>query len=122
MARTELPYPVGRYATARYSLVSAEPVTGRTHQIRRHMKHISHPIVGDTVFGQGPHNRFFRETLGSHRLLLHAERLGFEHPHTGLNLTIEAPIPDDMQAVLARLGWESAADISSRPFRPLIAP
>ena len=105
VAQAELPYPVGRYATARYSLVRAEPITGRTHQIRRHMKHISHPIVGDTVFGQGAHNRFFRETLDSHRMLLHAEAISFQHPHTAEPLTVEAPLPEEMRRLFERIGW-----------------
>jgi tRNA pseudouridine65 synthase len=107
LAQAELPYPVGRYETARYSLVRAEPITGRMHQIRRHMKHISHPIVGDTLFGHGAQNRFFRATLDSHRLLLHAEMLTLEHPHTGERLIIKAAPPEEMRKVFEQLGWGS---------------
>ncbi|MEY3001813.1 MAG: tRNA pseudouridine(65) synthase TruC, partial [Pseudomonadota bacterium] len=60
----ELPFSVGRYATARYSLIKLTPKTGRKHQLRRHMKHIFHPIIGDTKHGRGEHNQFFRETFG----------------------------------------------------------
>lgn len=72
-----------------YSLVEVQPETGRRHQIRRHLKHIHHPIIGDTTYGRGPHNRFFREQFGIYRLLLHARSLEFIHPHTGQPLRIE---------------------------------
>lgn len=73
----------------RYSLLEIQPQTGRRHQIRRHLKHINHPIIGDTVYGRGPQNRFFRDRFGVHRLLLHARALELEHPHTGAPLRIE---------------------------------
>jgi tRNA pseudouridine65 synthase len=95
LLRTELPFPVGRYPTTRYSLLELSPKTGRKHQLRRHMKHISHPIVGDTTHGNGQHNQFFREHFACHRLLLHARSLQVTHPHTGERLTIYAPLPED---------------------------
>lgn len=72
-----------------YSLVEIEPETGRRHQIRRHMKHIHHPIIGDTQHGRGAHNRYFREHYDVHRLLLHARSLALPHPVTGRWLEIE---------------------------------
>lgn len=63
LATVELPEPVGRYPTARYSLMHLQPITGRKHQLRRHMKHIFHPIVGDTTHGDGCHNRFFSRSI-----------------------------------------------------------
>ncbi|WP_410962387.1 pseudouridine synthase, partial [Salmonella sp. SAL4355] len=51
VARTEMPIAVGRYSSARYSLIRAEPMTGRMHQIRRHFAHLSHPLIGDTTYG-----------------------------------------------------------------------
>ncbi|MEZ5534919.1 MAG: tRNA pseudouridine(65) synthase TruC [Thiolinea sp.] len=95
LLQTELPYPVGRYPTTRYSLLELKPETGRKHQLRRHMKHIFHPIVGDTTHGDGRHNQFFREHFDCHRLLLHARSLRLEHPYTGGELTIYAPLPED---------------------------
>lgn len=78
----------------RYGLYEASPRTGRTHQIRRHLKHASHPIIGDVQYGKGEHNRIFRERFGFHRLALHCQRLSFEHPR-GLGFTaIEAPLGD----------------------------
>lgn len=82
----------------RYALVEARPKTGRTHQIRRHLKHLSCPIIGDVRYGKGEHNRFFREHHGLHRLALHARSLTLADPSTGERVVIEAPVP----AVLAR--------------------
>lgn len=91
LATMELPEPVGRYPVARYSLVEIQPETGRTHQIRRHFKHLFHPLVGDTTYGEGRHNRLFRQRFGCHRLLLHAVELGLLHPRTQQRLEIRAP-------------------------------
>ena len=100
----EVPIPVGRYDTARYSLVSVAPETGRKHQIRRHMKHIFHPIVGDTTHGDGKHNTMFREQFGLSRLLLVANELNFEHPVTEEETRLIAPIGEEFEKVLAELG------------------
>ncbi|MDD1668113.1 MAG: tRNA pseudouridine(65) synthase TruC [Methanomicrobiales archaeon] len=112
LARIELPCAVGRYSSARYSLVSVAPRTGRRHQLRRHFKHIFHPIIGDTRYGEGRHNRFFRQELDSHRLLLHAAELTVPHPVTGAPLDLIAPPDREFLAVLARLGWQ--AELPSR--------
>lgn len=103
-AHIEIPVSVGRYATSRYALVELSPTTGRRHQLRRHMKHIFHPIIGDTTYGDGPHNRFFREHLESNRLLLAAVALNLKHPHTGLPLSINAQLEHSFSNVLRRLG------------------
>lgn len=104
LATTELPYAVGRYTSARYSLIEATPRTGRKHQIRRHMKHIFHPIIGDTTHGDGKHNRLFRERFGCTRLLLAATRLRLPHPATGTILDIEAPLDAAFRETLDRIG------------------
>lgn len=108
LATVELPYPVDRYPTARYALMQLEPLTGRRHQLRRHMKHISHPIIGDATFGKGRHNRFFQQHLDSHRLLLACTRLSLPHPHSGAPLRIDAPPAADFAALIERLGWRAA--------------
>lgn len=77
----------------RYALVEAAPETGRTHQIRRHLKHLSCPIIGDVRYGKGEHNRLFRTRYGFHRLALHAESVGLDDPATGRTVTIRAPVP-----------------------------
>lgn len=95
---------VRRLATfERYALVEAVPLTGRTHQIRRHLKHVSHPIIGDVRYGKGEHNRLFRERFGLHRLVLHAAELRVPHP-TGGELTIRAPVTADLAGPLAAMG------------------
>jgi len=101
----ELPFAVGRYPTARYSLLRISPKTGRKHQIRRHMKHIFHPVVGDTSHGDGRHNDFFRAHFGCHRLLLCATGLAFTHPGTRKRLRLEAPLDDSFQRIVDNLGW-----------------
>lgn len=93
---------------ARCSLVAAEPVTGRLHQIRRHFKHASHPLVGDVRYGKGDVNRAFRADWGVHRLALHAAALHLLHPVSGTAMSIEAPLPADLAGPLRALGvWEA---------------
>lgn len=108
LAVAELPYAVDRYAASRYSLVEIAPRTGRQHQIRRHLKHIAHPIIGDTTHGKGRHNRLFKTLFGSERLLLAAVALGFRHPYGGQGITISAPLDPVMDGVLKQLGWAEA--------------
>jgi tRNA pseudouridine65 synthase len=105
LATAELPLRVDRYPTSRYALVELEPLSGRRHQLRRHLRHADHPIIGDTTYGQGRHNRLFRERFGSTRLLLHALSLRLRHPLTGEWLSIVAPPPADFAAVATALGW-----------------
>lgn len=114
LAQVELPHAVGRYASARYSLVHVEPLTGREHQIRRHLRHVGHPLVGDVTWGDGRHNRFFRERFGLRRLLLHAWRLDVPHPADGRVLSIRAPLPAELFALCAELGWLAAVEAHTR--------
>lgn len=88
----------------RYALMEARPLTGRLHQIRRHFKHISHPLIGDVRYGKGEHNRLFRERFGLHRLALHALSLEFDHPVMGERLRIVAPVPEDLAGPLRAMG------------------
>lgn len=90
LACFEWPFAVdARHATSRYALVQAEPESGRRHQIRRHFKHIAHPLVGDSTHGKGAHNRAVARWLGVQRLWLHAQRI--ELPRAGAPLVIAAP-------------------------------
>ena len=114
LATCELPFPSGGFDTSRYSLVSVEPETGRKHQIRRHMAHLRHPVVGDTTHGDGHHNRLFREHFSCHRLLLAAVRLAFEHPASGERCTIETGPGDEFEEVLEKTGLRTADDRSGR--------
>jgi tRNA pseudouridine65 synthase len=94
---------VRREVFGRYSLVEARPLTGRLHQVRRHLKHISCPLIGDVNYGKGEHNRLFRERHDLHRLFLHATRLRLPHPAEGGQLDIGSPLPSDLEAVLRAL-------------------
>ena len=109
LARGELPMPVGRFATARYALLEVVPRTGRQHQIRRHLKHAAHPVVGDTTYGKGEHNRLFRALFGEQRLWLLAHSLDLPHPVSGERLRLEAALDAGWRALLARFGWEGSA-------------
>lgn len=94
----------------RYSLVEARPFTGRLHQIRRHLKHIAHPILGDTRYGKGEHNRRFRAEFDLHRLALHASKLRFPHPVTHELLELRAGVPADLSETLRRIGLLERAE------------
>lgn len=112
LARTELPLQVDRYPTSRYALVELEPVTGRRHQLRRHLKHATHPVIGDTTYGKGRHNRLFLERFGVGRLLLACVGLEFQHPDTGVPLAVHALPASDYMQVTRALGWDAVAESS----------
>jgi len=105
LATTELPFAVDRYPSSRYALLEVSPVTGRRHQIRRHLKHIAHPVIGDATYGKGRHNRFFAEHFGCRRLLLACTVLAFTHPASGAALEIKSPVSGEFAATLAQLEW-----------------
>ena len=134
MAQLTLPEASdARFATTRASLVEAVPTTGRRHQIRRHLKHLAHPIIGDATHGKGPINRWWADRLGQQRLWLHAWQLTVPHPVSGAALVfdsglqlpawsppraaeVQAVLPDngaavptaDWQRLLARLPWHAS--------------
>jgi tRNA pseudouridine65 synthase len=86
-----------------YSWLEAQPHSGRPHQIRRHLKHINHPIVGDVRYGKAEHNRLFRRRFNLERMVLHAERLTLPHPALGEPLTAVAPLPPELCELLTAL-------------------
>lgn len=108
LATLELPIPIAPYATSRFALVLLSPATGRRHQLRRHMKHIAHPIIGDATYGKGPVNRSFKENFGSDRLLLACVEIGFIHPIRQTLIHIQAPLKGEFRRAIATLGWEKA--------------
>jgi tRNA pseudouridine65 synthase len=108
LATVELPYRVDRYPTSRYALVELQPLTGRWHQLRRHMKHIAHPIIGDATHGKGRHNRLFQELFGHQRLLLAATGMRFVHPVSGQAMHLQAALDEDFAGVIRQLGWSEA--------------
>lgn len=89
----------------RYALLEVRPRTGRLHQIRRHLKHVSHHVIGDVRYGKGEHNRYFRERYGLHRLVLHALEVAFEHPVTGDPVRVRAPLGEDLAGPFAAMGF-----------------
>ena len=101
----EVPKAVGRYQTARYSLLELKPKTGRYHQLRKHMAHIRHPIIGDSNYGDRFHNRFFKQQLGLNHLMLSATNLTFYHPVTGEKLSITTPPNPDFEKLFQRWHW-----------------
>lgn len=111
-AHLNLPVPVDRYPSTRVALVQAQPKTGRRHQIRRHLKHVSHPIIGDATHGKGAHNRWWADYLGLQRLWLHAQGLSFTHPFTGEAIQVRSdlsqPFNQDWQRLLTE-DWMSLA-------------
>ena len=105
LATVEVPIALGRYPQQRYALLLAEPESGRFRQIRKHLAHIHHPVIGDCQHGRGDHNRLYKQHFGCHRMLLHAWRLSLAHPATGAAMEIEAPLDDAYAGLLRRFGW-----------------
>ncbi|KKO92351.1 MULTISPECIES: pseudouridine synthase [Sphingobacterium] len=100
LAQGELAVPFGKFPTARYSLVEANPITGRMHQLRRHFAHIFHPIIGDRPHGCNKQNKFWKEAYQMDTMLLHASELTFKHPLSGEDVHIKAPLQPDFIRVL----------------------
>lgn len=103
--QVELPVAVDRYPTSRYSLVEVRPKTGRRQQIRKHFKHISHHLIGDTSHGNGKHNRFFRESYAIERLMLTAWQLRLRHPCGSQTLNLVAPLEPEWLRLFEAFGW-----------------
>lgn len=104
----EIPYAVDRYPQSRYSLVALQPEQGRKHQLRRHMKHLGYPIIGDAKHGKGVHNRFFEQQYGCGRLLLACTGMQLTHPVSGEVLPLAAGLDQPFQRVLDAFGWATA--------------
>lgn len=107
IATCEMPVAIGRYNSARYSLVEMAPQTGRKHQLRRHMAHLRHPIIGDSKHGDLRQNRAAAEHFGCNRLMLHASRLELTHPVTGEALRIDAGLDPVWMQALTHFGWRT---------------
>jgi tRNA pseudouridine65 synthase len=106
LATVELPVRVDRYPSSRYALVELHPETGRRHQLRRHLAHVSHPIIGDSTYGKGRHNRLFAELYGVRRMMLACTGLEFRHPSSGQLIGIHASPGEDFISLAARFGWQ----------------
>jgi len=103
LAKSELDIPFGKFPTSRYSLVEANPLTGRMHQLRRHFAHIFYPIIGDRPHGCNKQNKFWKENYEMDTMLLHASELSFKHPLSAETVHIKAAIQSDFQKVLGIL-------------------
>ncbi|MFT6919481.1 MAG: tRNA pseudouridine65 synthase [Cognaticolwellia sp.] len=105
VAIASLPVPLGNYTSVRYSLIKCQPHTGRRHQIRRHLAHLRHPIIGDINYGDNKQNPFFGEHFGFKRLMLMAKQVEFIHPVTGLDMLIEAEFDEQWQQIFNVFEW-----------------
>jgi tRNA pseudouridine65 synthase len=103
--KAEIAVPLGKHATSRYSLVEVVPSTGRMHQIRKHLSHVNHPIIGDTTHGCNKQNKLFREKWEMTTLLLHASSLSFKHPVSEEQLMINAPVNNEFSRVMNLMDW-----------------
>ncbi len=108
LATGEWPLPSAGFPTSRYALLRCQPETGRFRQIRRHLKHVSHHLIGDSSHGDGRHNRHFR-MRGVHRMLLHARRLAFLHPLTGERIVAQAPLDAEWRKTFDLFGWDTGS-------------
>lgn len=107
LARVEWPFSVDpRHPGSRYALVEVRPQSGRRHQIRRHFKHIAHPLIGDTTHGKGPLNRAVATWLGRQRLWLHALTMQFPHPWSGEQLQLQAQPGTEWNELVMRGAWQ----------------
>lgn len=114
LERYDLPLPQGDFPTTRCALVELQPLSGRRHQLRRHLKHIAHPIIGDATHGKGPLNRALATLLGAQRLWLHALRLELVHPVHGAALSLEAPLGPDWAL------WRRSSDAAQASSRSAV--
>ena len=106
VAEAEIPFDTtGRYPTSRYALLELKPETGRTHQLRRHLAHIRHYILGDKKHGDNKQNQFFEKQFRMMNLLLHARKLEFTHPVTKDRISVVAELPTHFQKTITDLGW-----------------
>uniref|UniRef100_UPI00404836F7 tRNA pseudouridine(65) synthase TruC n=1 Tax=Rheinheimera sp. TaxID=1869214 RepID=UPI00404836F7 len=118
LAQLELPIPVSKYPAARYSLVALQPLTGRKHQLRRHLAHLRHPIVGDTSHGDGKHNTLFKQHFNCRRLLLIAKQLQLPHPVSGEPLLLSVGL-NELEPLFASFGWPTAEPYFQQQFSEL---
>lgn len=108
LGKSEIPLVFGKHNTSRYSLVLAEPETGRMHQIRKHFAHIFHPILGDRPHGCNKQNKLWLETYEMNKMMLHAYSLGFKHPIKENSISITAAPSEEFKRVSDILSFDIA--------------
>ena len=96
----EIDVPFGKFKTSRYALIEAHPKTGRMHQIRKHLNHLRHPIIGDRPHGCNKQNKLFLEKWNLTKMLLHSKELELNHPYLKRKMTLQAPIPQHFDQIL----------------------
>ncbi|MGP1666444.1 MAG: pseudouridine synthase [Rhodanobacter sp.] len=106
LATIEVPIELGRYPQQRYALVLAKPESGRFRQIRKHLAHIHHPVIGDCQHGRGDHNRLYKQHFSCHRMLLHAWKIDLAHPLSGIPMQLEAPLDEAYANLMERFNWQ----------------
>ena len=92
--QSEINIPLGKHSTSRYSLVEVQPKTGRQHQIRKHLSHLNHPIIGDRPHGCNKQNRLFKEKWNMTKMMLCATSLTFKHPYSNQNIALRANLSE----------------------------
>lgn len=105
LQRCEMPFAIGKHESSRYSLILAEPETGRMHQLRKHFAHIFHPIIGDRPYGCNKQNRYFKQELQMDTMLLHASKLVFSHPITKERIEISATLQPEFERMMNLMGF-----------------
>lgn len=105
VAQADLPITVGEFDRVQYALLSVQPLTGRRHQIRRHLAFTHHPIIGDKKYGLTAHNRLWEDQLEAPGLMLQAHQLRFPHPDTQETVGFTAPLAPHMQVAFDQMGW-----------------
>lgn len=113
LAHTEIDVPYGRYNTSRYSLIKAIPVTGRMHQIRKHLAHIFHPIIADRPHGCNKQNKLFKQKWGMDTMMLHANTLTFIHPITKTKVSVRAHPQKEFLRMMSLLNFKYDYSIDS---------
>ncbi len=119
LQQVELPFAISRYPTSRYALLALQPLTGRKHQLRRHLAHLRHPIIGDTSHGDGKHNAFFRRQFANERLLLCAYTLVLPHPVTQQRLVCYADLAE-LTNLFSTFGWPTDTCYYQRVFEAFL--
>ncbi|TDE17777.1 pseudouridylate synthase [Dyadobacter psychrotolerans] len=105
LQKNEVPFAIGKHETSRYSFVELTPTTGRMHQLRKHMAHIFHPIIGDRPHGCNKQNKYFTNKLDMSTMLLHASELSFVHPLSDLKIKIKAGFQPEFSRMIQTLGF-----------------
>jgi tRNA pseudouridine65 synthase len=115
LAEIEKDWPVGKFKNARYGLVAVQPHSGRWHQVRRHLRDINRPILGDSVHGDTKQNRIFKEQTGSYGMMLHAAKIQLKLPWNSQLLDVTAPYEKRFYRLLSQWNWPLEVSFRDEP-------